>query len=654
MRSNDEPLAITPSSPTVEPPQFPIATVDQGREMENIWQMVNMVTPTTGTNSTSLKKYWQEFMSRFRHFEMPLDESRALMVICHIPLQHLTKGHGPKEVFSLFLDERAFSVWSVELSIDGVALLFRTHALCRVRPDIRAFTVMVNALPDIALTGLSDWQQAQAMMVNTYQKLNPNSKATIPFQGLVYPAELVLKTTRLEEEVARQKKELAESAQRIQKLLEENTRAAALATQQALNAAALQEAEDETGQSYAALHEKQKRIEALEFAMHEQQRQLTEASAACSSREAAQNDATKRRLEELQGELESVKAAKARLEVENRRARSTWGGQRISAADLAAGEGAPPSFPPEILSMMQRQDRMMETMMAFVQNMPAQAIHAPAPPIITVVATQTDAKKVALQRVQAILQLFDPSLRAQAWKVSERGPSGEILSYDMERAMDRVRDIIVARGGRFAELPSKAFLSNCSLLLFDYAGEGLTLEDFNAQKPKKIGESFDRFTQAFLHMVYILTEYVHPSLGHALNSLYVNLLNIKTAYPRLKVTALTYVTQQLLGRLRQMDEMPSQEAVTAEVAGVLRLVEGSPMFQPLINRELMGEIEGGKRSRDSDNTPPEAKKARKGTVPTRPQLQGAPPCYSWIKQLDCCKGPACNAPKKKGAPPAQV
>jgi hypothetical protein len=295
---------------------------------------------------------------------------------------------------------------------------------------------------------------------------------------------------------------------------------------------------------------------------------------------------------------------------------------------------------------------MFEAMMKMVSDRPAQAVQAPAPPIITVVATQTDAKKVALQRVQAILQLFEPSLRALAWKVSETGPSNEVLSYDMERVTDRVRDIIVKRGGRFAEIPSKAFLSNCSLLLFDYAGEGLTLEDFNAPKPKKIGESWDRFTQAYLHMSHILTEYVHSSLGNALNSLYVNLLNIKTIYPRMKTSALCYVTQQRLGRLRQMDAMPSQAMVAAEVASTLRLVEGSPMFQPLINRELMGmDVEGGKRSRDSDNTPPEAKKAKKGAVPTRPQLQGAYPCYSWIKQLDCCKGPTCKASKKKGVHP---
>ena len=286
MSDNDEPLAITPTSPTVEPPQYPMATADQGREMENIWQMINMVTPTTGTNSQSLKKYWQEFVSRFRHFELPLDESRALMVICHIPLHNLTKGHAPKEVFSLFLDERAFSVWSVTPSDDGEALLLQTHALCRSRPEISAFRMMTNALPQIALTAISDWQQAQILIVNTYQKLYPTSKNTIPFKGVVYPPELAIKTTQLGKEVAMQKQALAESAQRIQELLEENARAAALATQQSLDAAALQEAEEETGRSYRALHERQARIDELEFAMSEQRRQLNAANEACSSREA--------------------------------------------------------------------------------------------------------------------------------------------------------------------------------------------------------------------------------------------------------------------------------------------------------------------------------------------------------------------------------
>ena len=109
MSDSDEPLEIIPTSESSEPSPVPMATADQGREMETIWQMVNMVTPTTGTNSQSLKKFWQEFMARFWHFELPLDESHALMMICHIPLHNLTKGHAPKEVFSPLLDERAFS-----------------------------------------------------------------------------------------------------------------------------------------------------------------------------------------------------------------------------------------------------------------------------------------------------------------------------------------------------------------------------------------------------------------------------------------------------------------------------------------------------------------------------------------------------------------
>jgi hypothetical protein len=35
-----------------EPLPAPLATVEQGEEMDTIWQMVNMVTPTKGTNST--------------------------------------------------------------------------------------------------------------------------------------------------------------------------------------------------------------------------------------------------------------------------------------------------------------------------------------------------------------------------------------------------------------------------------------------------------------------------------------------------------------------------------------------------------------------------------------------------------------------------
>ena len=97
MTDDDESLTNTPASD--EPPLYPMASADQGREMETIWQMVTMVTPTTGKDSQSLKKFWTEFMARFRRFELPLDESRALMVVCHISLDNLTKGHAPKEVF---------------------------------------------------------------------------------------------------------------------------------------------------------------------------------------------------------------------------------------------------------------------------------------------------------------------------------------------------------------------------------------------------------------------------------------------------------------------------------------------------------------------------------------------------------------------------
>jgi hypothetical protein len=301
--------------------------------------------------------------------------------------------------------------------------------------------------------------------------------------------------------------------------------------------------------------------------------------------------------------------------------------------------------------MFERQDIMMQAMLTMMTKMPAPIAQAAAPPIITVVPTQTDAKKGALLKVQAILQLFEPAKRALAWRVSEYGPSNEILSYDMERATDRVRDIFVLRGGRFAEMPSKTFLSNCSLLLFDYAGEGLSLENFNADKAK-IGENWDRFTRAYMHMSHVLREYVNANLGAALDSLYINLLNIHTMLPRMKTSALLYVTQQLLGRLRTMEQMHSSEDVQMEVVDILRLVEGSPGFQQLINRELMGmEVETGKRSRDSDSTPPEPKKVKQGMKPTRPTLQGAYPCYSWIKQANCCKGTTCNAPKKKGVHP---
>jgi len=168
MNADDEPLDNTPPAAALgEPRSVPLASADQGREMESIWHVINIVTPTTGPGSQSLKNFWRDFMARFRHFEEPLDASRALLVVCHISLDQL-KGMGPKEMFQLLLDERAFSVWSMSPVNDG-GLLFQKHALCRASQALTEFTMMANSSPEIALTGISDWQQAQSLMVNTYQ-----------------------------------------------------------------------------------------------------------------------------------------------------------------------------------------------------------------------------------------------------------------------------------------------------------------------------------------------------------------------------------------------------------------------------------------------------------------------------------------------------
>ena len=119
MSENDEPFDNTPRDEDIpvsaigEPLPAPLATAEQGREMETIWRMVSMVTPTKGQLSQSLKQFWTEFMARSRHYVHPLDQSRELLVVCHISVDHLTRNHIPKDLFGLFLDERAFSVWTV-------------------------------------------------------------------------------------------------------------------------------------------------------------------------------------------------------------------------------------------------------------------------------------------------------------------------------------------------------------------------------------------------------------------------------------------------------------------------------------------------------------------------------------------------------------
>ena len=98
--------------------------------------------------------------------------------------------------------------------------------MCTTATGWSDFTMRENALPDIALTGLSDWQQAQTLMVNNYRTQFP-ALHNIPFKGLVYPAELVTKTAQLERDVVRQQQALLERDLRIKALEEQNARAMA-------------------------------------------------------------------------------------------------------------------------------------------------------------------------------------------------------------------------------------------------------------------------------------------------------------------------------------------------------------------------------------------------------------------------------------------
>ena len=231
----------------------------------------------------------------------------------------------------------------------------------------------------------------------------------------------------------------------------------------------------------------------------------------------------------------------------------------------------------------------------------------------------------------------------------------------MEGATERVRSIVSQRLGRFGTQPPKTFLANVSLLLFDYGGDGLTMEDFNVEKPKKIGENWERFTKAYMHMRHVLGEYVSGALGKAIDSLYVNLINIRVKYSRMRTSALMYLTQQLLGKLRILEPIEDRPAVEEAIDEALQLLDTSPLFQEALNIELMGGVdEGGyagkKRGADTPTGSPlePPKRPKAGSKPTRPPLQGPYPCYSWIKELPCCKGPTCGAPKRKGFHPTSL
>ena len=120
--------------------------------------------------------------------------------------------------------------------------------------------MMMNSLPNIALTGLLDWQQAQILLVNTYQRVFPG-KGHVPFGGHVYPPDLVEKTTRLEKEVAQQRQTIAEKEQTLA------AREAALAEKEQeyidLLEVSIAAAADQR-QTAETLAEKELRIQALE------------------------------------------------------------------------------------------------------------------------------------------------------------------------------------------------------------------------------------------------------------------------------------------------------------------------------------------------------------------------------------------------------
>ena len=123
--------------------------------------------------------------------------------------------------------------------------------------------MMMNALPDIALTGVSDWQQAQTLIVNYHHKVFP-TKTIVPVCGNVYPVELVVKTAQLERENARQRQALEDGERRLRELVAENARNVQAATTQALSDDEVRASEREAEKLLASLAVKQAVIDRLE------------------------------------------------------------------------------------------------------------------------------------------------------------------------------------------------------------------------------------------------------------------------------------------------------------------------------------------------------------------------------------------------------
>ena len=360
---------------------------------------------------------------------------------------------------------------------------------------------------------MRDWQSGQTFMVNTYKKHFPRGE-NIPWGGSVYPADLVTRTADLARDLEAAKREMAEKDARLKAYEEQQQLAAA-------NALDEEEESDEPEQTEVAeslekamqdLREREARIAVLE----EQNAQYQSMQgSATSSRDTIRQEETQQRLAETQQQLEAAQREVEKWRGESQRMRTTWGGGRTSLSTLKAtgGGSATPAITPEIAEMMKMMKAMTDVLQKFV---PQGAALAP-PSVINVLPAQTDAKKVALTRVNAIVQLFDPAKKALAWKVTETDHSGNPQSYDMEGATERVRSIVTQRFGRFGSHPPKTFLTNVSLLLFDYGGDGLTLEDFNTEKTEKIKGDWDRFTMAYMHMRYVLGEYVSDALGKAID-----------------------------------------------------------------------------------------------------------------------------------------
>ena len=90
---NDEPLRILLVKRTWIPKSVnsvllacaaSLATAGLRAETTTIWELAIIVFPQKGSWLINSKAYLSDFVARFRPYEASLDESRAVLVICHI------------------------------------------------------------------------------------------------------------------------------------------------------------------------------------------------------------------------------------------------------------------------------------------------------------------------------------------------------------------------------------------------------------------------------------------------------------------------------------------------------------------------------------------------------------------------------------------